>query len=218
MNRCLSALDQYQLVSNSDAHSPAKLGREANIFDTRIAYQDIIQAMKSGEGFEGTIEFFPEEGKYHFDGHRKCGIRFHPEETRRAGKICPTCGSPLTVGVLHRIFELSDRSEPTSSKPYYSMIPLAEILSELFKCGPATKKVMRTYEALLETLGSELPILMDAPFTEIEKAGGRLLAEAIDRMRQNQVIKEEGFDGQYGVIHLFHESEIPESFTKPWDA
>ena len=210
MNRTYSALDNFLLVSNSDAHSPAKLGREANIFDTELDYGKMLEAMIKGNGFEGTIEFFPEEGKYHFDGHRKCNIRLHPEETRTYNGICPSCGKPLTLGVLHRIDELSDRDIPKLSKAFYSLIPLTEILSEIFNCGPSTKKVLSIYEDLLVTLGPELQILMDIPVKDIEAAGGILLSKAIDRMRRNKVIRQEGYDGEYGQIHLFDESEISE--------
>ncbi|MBN1105255.1 MAG: UvrD-helicase domain-containing protein [Deltaproteobacteria bacterium] len=207
MNRCLSAIDGYLLVSNSDAHSPAKLGREANLFDTTLGYAPVVEAMSTGDGFLGTIEFFPEEGKYHLDGHRKCGVRYKPDETRNYRGICPRCGKPLTVGVLHRVHELGDRKEPRLTKDFFSLIPLPEILSEILSCGPATSKVLTAYEDLLERLGPELPILMDCALEEVRAAGGPLLAEAIGRMRRNQVIREEGYDGEYGVIRLFHEGE-----------
>ncbi|MCJ7594523.1 MAG: UvrD-helicase domain-containing protein [Desulfobacterales bacterium] len=207
MNRRLAALDDYLLVSNSDAHSPSKLGREANIFDTPMDYDHMIEAMTRKTGFEGTLEFFPEEGKYHYDGHRKCRVSLHPSETREHQGNCPGCGKPLTVGVLHRVFELSDRETPQLSKAFYSLIPLSEILSELLDCGPSTKKVTTVYDDLLVALGPELRILKDAPPEEIEVAGGPLLREAIARMRKNQVIKQEGYDGEYGVIRLFDEAE-----------
>lgn len=208
MNRLLSALDGYLLVSNSDAHSPAKLGREANLFETPLDYDRIREAMITREGFEGTIEFFPEEGKYHYDGHRKCGICLHPRETAEAGGICPECGKPMTLGVLHRIEALADRTEPRLSKPFYSLIPLPEILSEIIGTGPATKKVLSAYEDLLTALGPELRILMDSPLRDIERAGGMLLAQAVDRMRETRVIRQEGYDGEYGVIRLFQDREI----------
>jgi DNA helicase-2/ATP-dependent DNA helicase PcrA len=212
MNRLLSSLDKYLLVSNSDAHSPAKLGREANLFDTNLDYNSIIRAMTDGEGFDGTIEFYPEEGKYHLDGHRKCKARLHPKDTKDAEGACPICGKPVTVGVLHRIHDLADRETPILSKLFFSFIPLAEILSELFDCGPATKKVMNFYEELLSALGPELKILMNTPLEDIEKNGGAVLSEAIDRMRQGHVIRQEGYDGEYGVIKLFGPSE-KESYT-----
>ncbi|MFC1532972.1 UvrD-helicase domain-containing protein [Thermodesulfobacteriota bacterium] len=210
MNRLLSSLDNYLLISNSDAHSPQKLGREANIFDTGLDYDQITEAMIKKDGFEGTIEFYPEEGKYHLDGHRKCQVRLHPKETRRYEGICPSCGKPLTIGVLHRVAELSDRNKPKILKAFYSLIPLPEILSEILDCGPATKKVSSFYEELLSVLGPELRILMDVPLKDIENAQGIILSTAIDRMRRGQVIRLEGYDGEYGVIRLFRESEKAE--------
>ena len=207
MNRRLSALDNYLLVSNSDAHSPEKLGREANLFDTSLDYDSLVKAMTGKKGFEGTVEFFPEEGKYHHDGHRKCSVSLHPSETRRRNGLCPKCGKPLTVGVLHRVFELADREPPKLPKPFFSIIPLPEILSEILGCGPSAKKVTAVYEDLLAGLGPELRILMDVPSKDIERVGGRLLAEAIDRMRESRVIRKEGYDGEYGVIRLFEDTE-----------
>jgi len=208
MNRLLSALDGYILVSNSDAHSPSKLGREANLFDTELDYYSMVKAMAEGTGFMGTIEFFPEEGKYHLDGHRKCGVRLDPYETRQNHGLCPECGKPLTVGVLHRVFELADRDKPVLSKDFVSLIPLTEILSEILRCGSGSKKVAAEYVALLHNLGPELFILMDAPLESIEKQGGPLLREAIERMRGGRVIREAGFDGEYGRIRLFEDHEI----------
>ncbi len=207
MNRCLSALDNYLLVSNSDAHSPAKLGREANIFDTDLDYNKMIRSMTTGNGFVGTIEFYPEEGKYHLDGHRKCQVRFEPSETKDHQGICPVCGRPLTVGVRHRVDDLSDRDTPKLSKDFFSLIPLPEVLSQLLDCGPGTKKVSGVYEKLLLGLGPELQILMDVPLSDIKAAGGPLLSEAIDRMRRDQVIRLGGYDGEYGIIRLFNDSE-----------
>lgn len=212
MNRLISALDGYLLVSNSDAHSASKLGREANVFDTVLDYPHMVKALNGGNGFLGTVEFYPEEGKYHLDGHRKCGVRCNPKETREHGGICPVCGKPMTVGVLNRVYELADRAEPVITKKVYSLIPLTEILSELLNCGSGTKKVMTRYELLLQDLGPELKILMKTPFPEIEKSGGALVAEAVRRMREGQVIREAGYDGEYGRIHLFSSSE-KESFV-----
>jgi DNA helicase-2/ATP-dependent DNA helicase PcrA len=207
MNRRLSALDSFALVSNSDAHSPSKLGREANRFDTALDYDHMLKAMIHKSGFNGTLEFFPEEGKYHLDGHRKCGIRLQPSQTRECNGLCPKCGKPLTVGVLHRVYELSDRESPSVPLPFSSLIPLSEILSEIYSCGPSTKKVAAVYDDLLARLGPELHILIEAPLEEIDHAGGPLLAEAILRMRHNRVLRDEGYDGEYGVIRLFDESE-----------
>ncbi len=207
MNRLLSALDPYFLVSNSDAHSPGRIGREANIFDTGLDYNAIIQAMTTGHGFIGTIEFFPEEGKYHLDGHRKCQIRFHPSETAEHNGLCPECGRPLTIGVLHRVYELSDRERPRLSKDFFSLIPMVEVLSEVLDIGTSAKKVIEFYDRLLRGLGPELRILLDISLDEIRAAGGPLLAEAVDRMRRSQVIREEGYDGEFGKIRLFNVSE-----------
>ena len=207
MNRLLSAIDDYILVSNSDAHSPMKMGREANLFDTELDYNQIVRAMVTGTGFEGTIEFFPEEGKYHLDGHRKCQQRLQPKETRAHDGLCPSCGKPVTIGVLHRVEELADRETPKLKKDFFSLIPLTEILSEILNCGPATKKVTAVYEDLLRALGPELEILMDIPLKSIEEAGGGLLSNAIDRMRRGEVIREGGYDGEYGIIRLFEEGE-----------
>ncbi len=210
MNRCLSALDDYLLVSNSDAHSPAKLGREANIFDTNLKYHEMTRAMTNGNGFLGTLEFFPEEGKYHMDGHRKCQIRFDPSETTENDGLCPVCGKPLTVGVLNRVGELSDRDAPKLSKDFFSLVPLPEVLSHLLNCGPATKKVSGVYEKLLMDLGPEFQILMDEPLVNIEDAGGPLLSKAIDRMRRDKVIRLGGYDGEFGIIKFFDEFEKQE--------
>jgi DNA helicase II / ATP-dependent DNA helicase PcrA len=207
MNRLLSALDKYTLVSNSDAHSPSKLGREANIFNTGLDYDNMIKAMKEKNGFDGTLEFYPEEGKYHMDGHRKCNLMLHPHDTIKNNGICPACGKPVTVGVFHRVAELSDRETPNLTKAFYSLIPLSEILSEILNSGPDTKTVETAYEKLLNDLGPELDILLNRELKDIETAGGVLLAKAISRMRKGDVIRQEGYDGEYGVIRLFKEAE-----------
>lgn len=207
MNRLLSVLDRYILVSNSDAHSPAKLGREANIFDTEPDYPHMVQAMTHGNGFVGTIEFFPEEGKYHLDGHRKCGIRLDPEGSDRVHGICPSCGRPMTIGVLNRVHQLSDRKTPSVKRPFISLIPLPEILAELFDCGPATKRVMGFYHELLRDLGPELHILMHTPLPAVRDKGGPILAEALKRLRAGQVVRQGGYDGRFGTVQLFEASE-----------
>ena len=212
MNWRLSQLDRYTLVSNSDAHSPAKLGREANIFNCDLSYSAMLEAMKSGnpEQFLGTIEFFPEEGKYHLDGHRKCGIRLSPAETIANKGICPVCGKKVTVGVLYRVYELADRPEGSkhdNSKPYYSLIPLTEILGEISNVGPNTKTVSQKFQNLLKKLGSEIDILSEIPLPEIEKIGGSMLAEGIRRMRNGDVHISAGYDGEFGVIKVFTEQE-----------
>lgn len=213
MNRRLESLDRYRLVSNSDAHSPAKLGREAAMFDGDMDYHAIRRALETGKGYAGTVEFFPEEGKYHLDGHRRCGVRLTPRETEKLGGICPVCGQPVTVGVLHRIDSLADRDEDEAAKVaakegFVSLVPLAEILSELLGVGATSKRVTAAYESLLAELGPELAILRTVPIEELERTDVPNLAEAIARMRAGRVIREAGYDGEYGVIRLFEPGEL----------
>ncbi|MDR2017416.1 MAG: endonuclease Q family protein [Syntrophobacterales bacterium] len=212
MNWRLSALDGITLVSNSDAHSPQKIGREANIFDTEeISYKAITAAIADGKGFSGTIEFFPEEGKYHYDGHRTCGISLSPEETIRYGYRCPVCAKRVTVGVMHRVQALAEREAgfiPSTATRYYSAIPLPEVLSEAMKVGAGSKTVMAEYLKLLSKLGNEFKILLDTPLEEIEQVGSApLVAEAIARMRTGAVHIKPGYDGEYGKIKIFEEFE-----------
>ena len=212
MNWLLSALDGYTLVSNSDAHSPPKLGREACLFETELSFFSLKTSLKTGEGFGGTVEFFPEEGKYHLDGHRKCGVRLLPEDTRRLGGLCPACKKPLTVGVMHRVMELADRrieGPPTNAAAAFnSYIPLTEMISEIEGVGPQSKAVRSKYESLLGKVGSELYILDQAPVEDLKSNGSTLLAEAVDRMRRGDVIREAGYDGEYGTIRLFTKDEL----------
>jgi ATP-dependent DNA helicase UvrD/PcrA len=213
MNWRLSQLDRYRLVSNSDAHSPPKLGREATIFDCDADYFAIRRALETGEGYVGTVEFFPEEGKYHADGHRKCGVRQSPSETIAHGGRCPVCGQGVTVGVLHRVEVLADRSEAEATPPatageVVSLVALPEILSELVASGPTSKAVERSYDRLVSALGAELWILESAPIEDITRASSTLLAEAITRLRAGHVIREAGYDGEYGIIRLFEEAEL----------
>jgi DNA helicase-2/ATP-dependent DNA helicase PcrA len=213
MNWRLSNLDRYALVSNSDAHSPPKLGREACVFDCALDYFVMRRALETGEGFGGTVEFFPEEGKYHMDGHRKCGVGFEPEETRRHNGICPECGKPLTLGVMYRVCELADRPGPPDplparAAPFRSLIPLDEVLAELCGVGPQTNTVRDKYEDVTARLGPELFVLEQVPTEDIVRAGSPLLAEAITRMRQGRVIRQGGYDGEYGVIRLFEKEEL----------
>ena len=213
MNWRLSALDRYRLVSNSDAHSPGKLGREATIFESPLDYMAIRRALETGEGYVGTVEFFPEEGKYHLDGHRACKARLWPEETLRNGGRCPVCGGKITIGVLHRIEGLADRSEaealpPATAGEIASLVPLPEVLGELAGTGPGSKRVAASYDRLTASLGPELAILQSAPLEEIARAHSSLLAEGIARMRRGEVIREAGYDGEYGVIRLFAPSEL----------
>ncbi len=213
MNWRLSALDKITLLSNSDAHSPAKIGREANIFDTDISYNAMMEAIKTRKGFLGTIEFFPEEGKYHYDGHRTCGISLTPKETLKHNYLCPVCGKRVTVGVMHRVEKLADREngfKPKGSPSFHSIIPLPEIISEVLKVGANSKAVDKEYQNLLQKLGNEFRILMDVPLGDIEKAGSPLIREAIARMRKGDVHIAPGFDGEYGKIKIFEAVERKE--------
>ena len=205
MNWRLSGLDHLTLISNSDAHSPAKLGREANIFDKDISYKAIVDAIKNKKGFLGTIEFFPQEGKYHYDGHRACGICLSPKETIKHNFLCPVCGKKVTIGVMHRVEKLADREDGfklESAPPYYSVIPLPEIIAGTLKVGVNSKAVENEYFKLIEKLGNEFRILMDASAAEIESAGSPILSDAISRMRAGNVHIEPGFDGEYGKIKI----------------
>lgn len=212
MNWRVSKLDKFRLVSNSDAHSPSKLAREATVFDTSPDYYSIMNALKTGNGYIGTVEFFPEEGKYHEDGHRKCNVCLTPEETRKFNGICPVCGKPLTIGVLNRVCELADRDFQNTFKPQtagevFSLVPLPEILSEIMQVGPSSKSVTNEYERLIRKFSSEFSILREVPAEDISK-DSPLLAEALTRLRSGKVIKNAGYDGEYGVIRLFDDSEL----------
>jgi uncharacterized protein (TIGR00375 family) len=210
MNWRLSKLDGITLISNSDAHSPAKMGREANIFDTDMTYPAILEALKTRKGFAGTIEFFPEEGKYHFDGHRDCGVSLTPKETKQHDFLCPMCGKRVTVGVLHRVDLLADREEgarPAGAPPFKSIIPLPEIISETIRVGVSSKAVDAIYQKLLAELGNEFAILLDRPLADIERAGSPQLREAIERVRAGKVHIAPGFDGEFGKIKIFEEIE-----------
>jgi DNA helicase-2/ATP-dependent DNA helicase PcrA len=213
MNWRLSRLDRYSLVSNSDAHSPSKIAREACVFHTELDYFAMRRSLATGKGYGGTVEFFPEEGKYHYDGHRKCGVCLSPEETHKHAGVCPVCGKPLTLGVMHRVDELADRAvapeePPPQAAPFRSLIPLEEVLSEIQGVGPKSKAVQRRYEELVSQFDSELFLLEHAPLEEVEQAGWPVLAEAISRMRDGRVICEAGFDGEYGKIRLFTKDEL----------
>ena len=211
MNWRVSWLDDYTLISSSDAHSPPKLAREATCFDTELGYDALFDALRSGdrERYRGTIEFFPEEGKYHLDGHRKCGVCWEPATTRAHGGRCSACGKPVTVGVYHRMEELADRPQgarPACAGPFASLIPLPEALGEMLGVGPGSKRVQREYLRLLERLGPELAILQELPLEEIAAAGDAVLAEGIRRMRAGEVRAQGGYDGEYGVIRLFDDA------------
>ena len=211
MNRRLSALDSFHLISNSDAHSPAKLGREANLFDIPMSYDGLYGAIQRGEGLAGTIEFFPEEGKYHFDGHRKCHLCLSPSQARQYNGICPVCGKKLTTGVLHRIEQLADRQEDfilPGGRPYENLVPLPEVIAACMGSSSASVKVTRQYEHMLEELGNEFHILRSASLDDISRIGGQLTAQGIRHLREGKVDWRPGYDGEYGTMKLFASSEL----------
>src|SRR5215472_636188 len=212
MNWRVSSLDSYRLVSNSDAHSPPMLGREATVFDLAdFSYATIEQALRSGDGFGGTVEFFPEEGKYHLDGHRACGIRTTPEETRAAGGKCPACGKPPTVGVQHRVDALADRPagyRPEGAAGFRSLVQLPEIIGEIAGVGPKSKSVTAQVSAMVERFGPELAILGEVPLDELASRAPSTVVEAIARLRRGEVRRDAGYDGVYGTIRLFDPEEL----------
>lgn len=216
MNRLISSLDRYTLISNSDCHSPSKLCREANIFETEFDYYSLKEAIKhpcdsgGNQRFAGTVEFYPEEGKYHYDGHRKCGFCCDPLTSIEISGRCPECGKPITIGVLSRVMELADRRTPVfpeGSPAVYSLIPLTEILSEIVGVGPNSKTVTLQYIKCVERFGSELNVLLSTPIQDLSTGHSPLLAEAVARVRKGQVIRRPGYDGEFGVISVFQPGE-----------
>jgi DNA helicase II / ATP-dependent DNA helicase PcrA len=212
MNWRVSSLDGYQLVSNSDAHSPPMLGREATAFELpETDYFTIYRALQTGDGFGGTVEFFPEEGKYHLDGHRACDVRMTPEETRAAGGKCPVCGKKPTIGVQHRVAALADRPDgyrPDGAAGFMSFVPLPEILGEIAGVGPKSKSVTAQVSAMVDRFGPELGILGDVPLDDLAAGAPSIVAEAIARLRRGEVRREAGYDGVYGTIRLFDPDEL----------
>ena len=214
MNWMCSSLDGYQLVSNSDAHSPPMLGREATTFTTAVDFFSIAEALRTGDGLAGRIEFYPEEGKYHLDGYGKCGIRLEPQQTRERDEACPECHKPLTVEVLRRVAELADRPDgyrPDGAAGFNNPVPLTEIISEVLSAGPKSKSVNAVIDRLVAAFGPELAILRDVPTEELARVGGSPLTEAITRLRRGEVIKDAGYDGEYGRIWLFRSGELNRS-------
>ena len=217
MNWRVSFLDKITLISNSDAHSPQKLGREANVFDTDLSYQGIVEAIKNKdkEKFLYTIEFYPEEGKYHFDGHRNCNVKLSPKEAKKYNNLCPVCGKPLTLGVLHRVEELADREEgfiPQDAIPYKSLVPLEEIIAEALSQSPGTKEVLKEYQNLIGEFGSEFEVLLNVSEGDLKSATLPEIAQGIIRVRKGEVKIEPGFDGVFGKVRIFSEAEIEKSF------
>jgi uncharacterized protein (TIGR00375 family) len=210
MNWRLSSLDKYSLISNSDAHSPSKIGREANVFDTDFSFDGLIKAIKqkNPENFLYTVEFFPEEGKYHYDGHRNCNVIFTPQETTQHQGRCPRCGKKITVGVMHRVKELSDRQPgqfPPMRIPYKNLIPLNEIIAQAIEKTAGCKSVWDIYFRLIHEFGNEHAILTEVPVDQLKQFNSENLALGIERMRNGQVKIIPGHDGAYGVINLFNE-------------
>ncbi len=215
MNWRLSDLDPITLLSNSDAHSPNRLGREANAFDCELDYKEITEAIrkKDQKKLLFTLEFFPEEGKYHFDGHRECGINFSPIQTKTNQFLCPVCHKKLTIGVMHRVEELADRPEgfiPKSAIPFIHLIPLEEIIAEAMGFRVGTKSVDAEYDRLVEKGGSEFQVLLDAAPEELIPFVPKKILEGIIRMRQGKVSIIPGHDGVYGKINLYPEKKEPE--------
>jgi len=210
MNWRLSSLDRFTLVSNSDAHSPDRLGREACRFDTTLSFDAVVRALQRKDaGFQGTVEFHPQEGKYYNDGHRACGVRMTPEESRRAGGRCPACGRKLTLGVCHRVADLADRPEgtrPRGAEDYESLIGLRELIGEAVRARPTTRRVARCYDAALERFGPELRILRETPLDALKSADPPRLAEAVRRMRSGVVRIDPGYDGLYGIVRVFDDA------------
>jgi len=211
MNWRVSSLDRYRLVSNSDAHSPAALGREATVLRGPLDYFAVRDGLRDGTALAGTIEFFPEEGKYHADGHRACGVNWEPARTREAGGRCPQCGKPLTVGVLSRVEDLADRpagSRPDGAPQVTHLVQLAQVLGEIEGVGAKSKTVEARLNELVAALGPELHILRTAPLDDVVRGGGELLGEAVRRLRRGEVQRIPGFDGEYGIIRLFDPDEL----------
>ena len=214
MNWRVSSLDGVSIVSFSDAHSPAKLGRELTVFDGELSYDGLAQALRTG-GIGYTVEFFPEEGKYHHSGHRKCGVRYTPRHVVAEGKRCPECGQPLTIGVLQRVEELSGRPVETwkdedglvrsdnGRPPFRNLVALNDIVAEALGCRPQARKATDAYQALVSRFGTELAVLLNAPAEDIESAAGARIAEGVARVRSGDILIEPGYDGEYGTVKVF---------------
>jgi len=208
---------KISIISNSDAHSPEKIGREANVFDTELDYHSIIEAIRTKKGFVETIEFYPQEGKYYGDGHRACNIYMDSKDSSRYNEICPVCGKPLTVGVMNRVNKLSDKPEgfvPENAIPYRSIVPLKEIIGEALGVGPGTKGVEAEYDKLIKAFHSEFSILLDIPFEELKEVAFSAVAEGIKRAREGKVNISPGFDGEYGKVKIFSEVEKREAIRQ----
>jgi uncharacterized protein (TIGR00375 family) len=204
MNRRVSALDHLRLLSCSDAHSPAKLAREATLFDVvDVSFEAISRALKTGDGYAGTFEFYPQEGKYHYDGHRSCGISWSPDQSMAADDVCPVCGKTLTIGVLHRVQDLADRTEPElGDVPFKSLIPLAEIISQATGVGVQSKTVAKVYDAMLDRHGTELGILLEHSLDDLVADTPERVLEGIAKMRSGDIHIDPGYDGVFGKVEI----------------
>ena len=212
MNWRISALDKFTLISNSDSHSPQKIGREANVFNCALDYKTIREVLKTKDNkrFLYTIEFFPEEGKYHYDGHRLCGVRWSPKETKENNGRCNICKKPVTIGVVNRVEQLADRPEgfkPLNSIPFKNFIPLDEIIADVKGINKGSVAVERDYHSYLAKFGTEFDILMRAPKEALSKGLPPKVAEGVLRVREGRVNLKAGFDGEYGKISIFAEDE-----------
>jgi uncharacterized protein (TIGR00375 family) len=210
MNWRLSKLDKISIISNSDSHSLQKIGREANVFDCELSYNAIIDAIKSRDlqKFLYTVEFFPEEGKYHYDGHRLCNVSMSPEETKKNNGLCPVCGKKMTIGVLNRIDKLADKKEGEGADnrvPYKSLIPLDEIIADVLGVGVSSKAVKKEYEELIKNIGTEFRVLLEVSYEELSKATSPVIAKGIINVREGKVEVIPGFDGEYGKIKIIRE-------------
>ncbi|MCM8817964.1 MAG: endonuclease Q family protein [Candidatus Omnitrophica bacterium] len=204
MNWRLSKLDRFSLISNSDAHSPSKIGREANIFFDKFDFKQLIDILKS-KNFKMTVEYFPEEGKYHYDGHRNCNVCFSPQETRKNNFICPICGRKVTVGVMHRVEELADRKpneKPKKYVPFKKIVPLDQIISSVINKEISSQIVQKTYFEIINKVGSEFYILLDASEKEIEEQIDIKICEGIKKVRKGQVNIKPGYDGEFGKVEI----------------
>jgi len=207
MNWRLSMLDKISFISNSDSHSPQKIGREANVFDCDLSYNGLIDAIKSRDTkkFLFTVEFFPEEGKYHYDGHRLCDVSMSPEGTKKHNGICPKCRKPMTIGVMNRVDKLADRKPGEGCEgrvPFRSLIPLNEIIGDIFGVGVSSLKVHKEYEKIIDAVGSEFKVLMDADYGELKRVTSEDIASGIIAVREGRVELIPGYDGEYGKIKV----------------
>ena len=219
MNWRISALDRIALISNSDCHSPSRIGREANVFDIELSYLGIVDAIRTKDPakFLHTIEFYPEEGKYHYDGHRVCRFSSSPEETKKIGGLCPQCKRPLTIGVFNRVEELADRPlgfRPPNAIPFKNLIPLDEIIGDVLGVGAASKAVKKEYNDLIKQFGNELAILLDVSREDLGRAANPEIAEGVMRVREGRVEIKPGYDGEYGKIKIFKEGENEKNISK----